>query len=217
MLEKLLSLLFPLHCAGCSKHGTALCDTCFQRIPLSEPLEKREFAVYSYTNQIVQKALWQLKYHHRSELAQALLERSLPYLSEYIAQTIPSLGGSDSLIFVPIPQSRARSRARGFSQSALIARAWQKLFPQAVIKNLLLKTRDTLPQARVSQKNAREQNIAHSMTSPMSLSAHALYIVVDDVITTGATVREAVRALSASGARNIISIALAHGYAPRKK
>lgn len=210
MLDDFLSLLFPERCRGCGKSGSAVCSQCRQSIPVALPIlePERAFALFDYQHPLVQKAVWELKYQRKSALAKELLRSALPRIAEHV--------GNSQAILVPIPQHYTKTNSRGFNQSKIISRWMQAALPAATLQNLLRKNRGTDAQARMHTRKQRQENLAHSMEAIHALDPDILYIVVDDVITTGSTANEASRALRAAGARNICAIALAHGYAHRQ-
>jgi ComF family protein len=205
----LLDTVFPRSCYGCKKRGTALCEACADRIALA-PLTNDDgiVGIFDYKNPIARRAIWELKFKRRSELARALATYGALHLAEIIAEKLQ--GSAPNLILVPIPQHYARSRARGFNQSALIAQIFAEHLPQVQAIVMLKKTHATDSQASKRSKRERLRNLVDSMeASPCN--RNDLYVVIDDVTTTGATFAEARRALRKSGARNILCIALAHG------
>ena len=110
---------------------------------------------------------------------------------------------------VPVPLSGKRRRERGFNQAELIARA---VAPNAAIPirgRLLVKKRDCPPQAGLSA-SARRKNVAsvYRASIPRSLRGRDL-LVVDDVLTTGATAEAAARALRRAGAGAVDVLTLA--------
>jgi ComF family protein len=220
MFDHILSLLFPEHCRGCHKSGTALCPACLAAIPPSFPILEALpcFAFFDYGNSIVQTAIWELKYHRKSPAAKILALQGAPSMHEYIASLVQSPAPMP-IVLVPVPQTSSKTADRGFNQSALIARWLQSQLPEAAIRPLLIKTRTTAAQARTHDRQERARNLNHSMKASRhiagKLDRQALYIIIDDVITTGSTVNEAGRALRAAGAKHICAVALAHGYAQR--
>lgn len=209
----LSSLFFPRRCAGCASYGTALCKRCIATIPLAIDTDDRRItAVFDYGHKLVAGAIRNLKYHRRSEQMQELTREAFPHIMDTLSELLQSTT-QETLILVPIPQHRHKQHERGFNQSLLIAQWIALMLPGSVVSPLLSKTTYTTPQAHIKNKSLRFKNAAHAMTAREQLNPTMLYIVIDDVTTTGATFLEAIRALKASGATKIHCIALAHGYA----
>ncbi len=207
------SILFPPSCVGCSRRGTGLCADCAVQVPPAPSLEEpRMFALYLYGYPLVAKAVRDLKYHHKRDGAEALLRYGVPRLSEWLADVLLS-EQPEKMVLVPIPQHQSKTHERGFSQSLLLARALSRELDGATISQVLRKRRHTVPQVCLKNRKERLANLIETMETKKALDPSVLYIVVDDVITTGATVREATRALEKGGARRILAVALAHGYA----
>ncbi|MEO5646477.1 MAG: phosphoribosyltransferase family protein [Candidatus Paceibacterota bacterium] len=173
------------------------------------------YALYNYTNPTVRQAIWHLKYYRRSSVAKSMIqyhgEDIMTFLHELLQTTTQT-----KVILVPIPQHFTKTFQRGFNQSTELARWVQKIIPGSIVSPLLRKTKTTLSQAHTVNKKQRQDNMKNSMSVKHSLQpvyADALYIIIDDVITTGSTTNEASRALRAAGVKHICAIALAHGYA----
>lgn len=210
IFTSLIQILFPLRCRGCGHSGTALCNKCLRGIPLAKDLPEKTFAVFDYGNPIVRRAVRDLKYHAHSETAHSLAIGALPYIIEYLSGQIQSFG-IQHIAIVPIPSHTQKLRERGFNQSMLLAQWWSEQIPDSHIYSLLKKISSTIPQATLNRKK-RLQNVSHSMRCDTALNPKVLYVVIDDVITTGATCSEARRALTIAGSKKICTIALAHGY-----
>ncbi len=210
MLRSFMRSLFPQRCSGCRLPGSALCSACIAKIPFAVSLSPKTYAVYAYGNPLVRYAIRNLKYHHRSEQTKLLAHAAVAHITDYLSDTIQS-HNVQNIVFVPIPEHRTKFRSRGFNQSLLLAQWWSDSFPESQVDSLLDKTVATIPQAHL-KRAARMKNIAHTMRCLETLDRSRLYIVVDDVTTTGATFAEARRALSEQGATKIFFIALAHGY-----
>ena len=104
-------------------------------------------------------------------------------------------------LIVPIPLHRRRLRQRSYNQSLLLAKQIGKLRSLPVVSGLLLKGRDTLPQQGLSARQ-REKNLHTAFTVAGRLDGKKV-LLVDDVMTTGATAAAASRVLLQQGALEI--------------
>lgn len=210
-LSLVSSILFPVHCKGCGIYGSALCTTCIHSIaPASAMPEQDFYAIFDYSNHLVSDAIWELKYHGKSETARALVHAAVPHIIKKIALRKQS---SAQCIVVPLPQHASKTRSRGYNQSLLIAQWFARELHDTPVRMVLQKTIATIPQARIKHKYARLKNLEGTMKALRVLDPETTYLIIDDVTTTGATFIEARRALQIAGARNVIAVALAHGYA----
>lgn len=213
MISHLLSLIFPQYCAHCKKPGRALCTPCLQSLPLSEDIdEEGMWAMYSYSNAIVRNAVWELKYHNHGDVARALVDGARESLLTFISEQLHSTQ-QETIYLVPIPLFKNHHTKRLENQSVRIASWIQSTIPYSKVTPLLQKITPTLSQAKIASRAKRLTNVEHTMHCETLSDTRALYVIVDDVITTGATAQEAIRALKSAGAQRILCIALAHGYA----
>jgi len=142
-----------------------------------------------------------LKYQNRRGLARPLADLLvLGPLSD-----LPAPG-----VIVPVPLHPSRQRLRGYNQSALLAaelgtRLGVRDFPGALIR-----VRPTAPQVGLDAA-ARRENVRDAFRCPDPAVVRGLTVwLVDDVVTTGATVTEAARVLRRAGARQVWAVAVAH-------
>jgi ComF family protein len=112
-------------------------------------------------------------------------------------------------VLVPVPLHPAKHRSRGYNQAELIAKAVQAAFPATRIDNCLRRIRRTPSQTFLSRVQ-RQRNMRGAFTCSMAPEARRI-ILVDDVLTTGATLNAAVVALNEAGAGDISAFTLAHG------
>ncbi len=151
-------------------------------------------ALLPYRNQLVQAAITEAKFHDASNAQRALGA----ILAEYLTHESPC-------VLIPVPLSRARLRERGYNQAERICRATGI----STDTTLLQRIRDTPPQTGLGGR-ARRINLKDAFAVARPPDPDTLYIVIDDVITTGATLSAATQALRGAGACHILPIALAH-------
>ena len=110
---------------------------------------------------------------------------------------------------VPVPLHRVRQRERGFNQAEELARCLTERFSQLAVRNGLLRIRETPQQTRLSGVE-RRRNIkgAFALAQEMDCRRKTI-LLVDDVITTGATAEECARTLRRGGAKQVDVLAVA--------
>ncbi len=221
--KKFLSLL-PCSCMICQRPGsTLLCDRCLQELhhcedpceqcgeklpvllSISPPLAanhcgncitrpppfNRTIFAYRYAGPIVQ-LIQQFKFNEALILSKLLADMIINSIaSHHQDYALP-----DALI--PIPLHPTRLKQRGFNQSLELAKHLGKALGIPVSTSLLIRTRATPNQSGLNRK-ARERNIKGAFTISTGTDQAALagkhLALVDDVITTGSTAREAAKAL----------------------
>lgn len=112
---------------------------------------------------------------------------------------------------VPVPLHPARIRRRGFAPAAVLARALARERGIPVLA-ALRRVRDTPTQTGLD-RSGRQRNVAGCFVAARALPDASVWLV-DDVVTTGATLGEAARALRAAGARRVAAVCLARTPAP---
>ncbi|MEX0326533.1 MAG: ComF family protein [Puniceicoccaceae bacterium] len=111
---------------------------------------------------------------------------------------------------VPVPLHRKKHRKRGFNQAAIVAAAIQRAFPATMVADCLVRVRKTPTQTFLSRED-RIRNTHGAFKRVREPAAGRRIVVVDDVLTTGATLSAAVTALGESGEGHISAFTLAHG------
>ncbi|HEY7655762.1 MAG TPA: ComF family protein [Burkholderiales bacterium] len=161
-----------------------LCGACIARPPRFD----RVAAPFAYRYPLA-ALIHALKYGGRLALARTL--------GEALAQVVP--GGADAI--VPMPLATERLKQRGFNQALEIARVVAARTGIPLLRHAVRKVRDTPPQAALPWKE-RVRNVRRAFACDADLSGQRI-AVVDDVLTTGATLDELARVVRAAGAVSV--------------
>lgn len=207
-ISSVLDFIFPPVCPHCRREGAWLCAEAAKEIshlqPIIDPLPISGIAhVYvsgSYDIPVLATLIHALKFSGWSAITPAV-----DAVTSHIASFLPTHG-----TLVPVPLHPKRQRERGFNQALLIAKqlSIQTGLP---IAPLLQRFRPTAQQAQLSEKE-RAINISGAFRLERGLKIlPACAILVDDVITTGATIAECATVLRAVGIQKILAVGLAKG------
>jgi ComF family protein len=154
----------------------------------------------SEDGQVVPSIIRRHKYGRDQSLSRAL--------AECLGGRLP-LNGNDYDLVIPVPLHHRRLRWRGFNQAALFGLAIARKMGCTLDVTTLTRVRDTPPQT-AQDSNQRRQNVrgAFAVKRPNRIANRRL-LLVDDVMTTGATLDECARTLLAAGARTVDVLTLA--------
>ena len=151
----------------------------------------------------------------RQILQRIKYERS-PYLADDLVAAATTdepfrrhLAGS---VLVPVPLHAEKAWSRGYNQSARIADGLAGLIPGCTAEALLEKHRPTESQTRLD-RTQRLRNVAKAfrLKPGQAVDPRRRYVIIDDVLTTGATLHACAAVLRAAGATSVDAAALAHG------
>jgi ComF family protein len=151
----------------------------------------------------VRVAIHEAKYHGSAQALGFLATA----LSEYLREADDIQPRKTSI--VPIPLGSARQKERGFNQAEEIVKRAVEELEMTIDTTLLTRTRETASQVSLPRR-AREENMRGAFSTAHPADPTRTYIVIDDVITTGATLQAAIDALHDAGAVHIVPLALAH-------
>ena len=236
-LDPLLDLVFPAICPVCGVRSDdpahrPFCRACWTALPLVVPPVcprcgaaypglgpgllcdpcRRAPPPYTFASAVAEYragmrlAIHALKYGPRPASAPPLGA----LLAEAGARLLPVPPGELIDALVPVPLHPAREAARGFNQADLLALPCGVRWELPVLRRALHRTRPTPPQTTLDAP-ARRQNVAGAFrVARRAEVAGRRLLLVDDVLTTGATVAAAAEALLAAGAREVGVVVLAH-------
>ncbi len=233
MLDALWDVLFPPSCVGCKRGGRWICDSCLQGIRRFErprcascggksnkehvcdqewPFDSC-LSIGSYGDPVWQRALKQFKYSSATCLESALAHVLKQYREHYLDPW--PWAGLNELIVCPVPTDAKRLKSRGFDHTEALARLVREtLVPWATQESLLLRTRTTTANAKIDDDRLRHANVHELFRA--SRKIHEPVLLVDDVLTSGATLVEAAKTLKEAGAPQVHVFVFAKAGAKRR-
>lgn len=214
-LIPLLDLVFPQTCVGCGRVGQVLCAACTASLYPQPPVLVEAgsaiapllalCALGDFTGTL-QTAIHAFKFSSVSSLG--------PPLGQLMAVLIEQAQWPSGMI-VPVPLHDTRLRQRGFNQSALLATEMANSLGWPLADGLLIRQRQTRSQVGLDYQQ-RQQNVEDAFAIPdPAIIQNQHIILVDDVYTTGATMRACAATLVQSGSAAVRGVAAARaGYRP---
>lgn len=198
LADLLLELVAPARCAGCGQPNRGLfCADCGQPSAVGpELLDGVPLVAGGRYTAPLDEAVRRYKFAGCPELASGL--------SSLLVPSVASLELTPLDAFVPVPLHPARLAQRGYDQAALIAQALARACAARFVPRLLERVRDTSQQAALDRR-ARADNISGAFRQRQAFGSGRV-VLVDDVVTTGATVRACLCAL-AQGGTTVLAVA----------
>jgi ComF family protein len=211
LLTPLLDLVFPPVCVGCGRVDHLLCDACLTAAHHPHHLTANlpEFltcidALGTFEG-VFQQAVHALKYEGFTALGEPL--------GKLMAAHIQAATWPESLL-IAVPLHPARLATRGYNQAALLTHAMAAALHWPEASDLLIRSRETTSQVGLNYQQ-RQENVADAFSvSPSGLIQGANIVLVDDVYTTGATIRECATALLDAGAHQIRAMVVGRAADP---
>ena len=232
--DGLLSLLFPRLCLSCNRPGKYYCSRCIESLEKIQiqicPMCARPaiggsthpgcarpygldglISVFRYTGAI-RKGVKLLKYRRVRDVTSELVGLVVGELHNHSREfaAIMHFVESEQPTLIPLPLHWLRQRVRWYNQSELLAREFATAFHLEVRNDILLRSRYTPSQAGRLKKD-RMQNIkdAFEIHQHSSIKLPSSIIIIDDVWTTGATMREAGKILKRAGVKTVWGMTIA--------
>ncbi len=229
-MPSILDILFPKYCVNCRKSGDFLCPNCFSKLSydvnniclactkpsynsLTHPNCRNKnriegaFACLVFDS-ITKKLVHQFKYEpYLSSLAPFITDlmfESLIQNEEFVKLQ------KQEIILVPIPLSKKKYRSRGYNQSELVSKELSKKLHWKTL-NALIRVKDTKTQVGLTKEERRDNIHDAFKINPKFVKeiANKNILLIDDVVTTGATFNEATRILKLEKVGNVWGIAFA--------
>lgn len=212
LLQRIVELITPQHCLSCSRSGEIICDSCLPRLATASAgtcvrcnrisaggktcvscrnhIVIRGVSVASYYDGTVKELILRLKFHRDRSAARAAAELILTRIN------------SKTMLFdviTAVPVSPNRFRERGYNQAELIAKE--------VSRNLNVPYRTLLGRNNGEHQLGKDRKTRMEQVKmvfyPQKSIGNDRILIIDDVVTTGATLDACSRVLKAAGAKNV--------------
>ncbi|ABR46948.1 phosphoribosyltransferase [Alkaliphilus metalliredigens QYMF] len=194
---------FPEHCCHqCGKilsmtEAVGLCQACESKPPSFE----RAIAVFQYQGHI-KRLIFRFKYEHE------------PYLSRIMGQMLADSYEKEALevgLIIPVPLHYKRQKQRGFNQAELLAKYMSQQVKQPYDPDVLIRSQETIIMHHLTRQQ-REENVKQAfMVKNPGLIVNQKLLLIDDIVTTGATLKACSRVLLEAGAQSVTALTLARG------
>jgi ComF family protein len=222
-VRAVLDLVVPMACVECGTEGSPLCERCERGLPRlrrpqctrcaepNSPLVCRRCSANTpafdriIAPYLAQGSARELVHRLKYNDARAYAERIAGLLADFLRYE--SVSGD---LIVPVPLHPSKERRRGYNQSGLIAQDLGRLMGIEVDARSLRRVRKGAAQVTASTAHERRTGVQDAFEcEPVGASpiAGARVLLVDDVVTTGATMSDCARALKAAGAETVLGVA----------
>ena len=217
LFDKLLSLLAPHECLGCGAQGDLICNDCATKLPtITERCYRcRRLSSNNLTcskcrkqskltcvkvstiySGLAKDLVWKLKFSGAQAAAKSM--------ANIMSQQIES---SRNMIIVPVPTATSRVRQRGYDQAVLLAK---ELAKQTGLKYVSCLSRTNQAHQVGAGRSQRIKQLSDAFrATKLELIADAQILIIDDVITTGATLESAALILKKAGAKRVDALVFA--------
>ncbi len=216
-----LDLIAPHSCRGCGKLGSVFCDCCKKNLTKTflnicpncksknptgncpNCTDLPPTYVIGERSEPLSILIHDLKYYSNRSIKNPL--------AELLDSILPKYHGK--IIVVPLPTINKHIRARGLDHTLLIAKKLTKLRGENYqVQKLLLREKDTVQVGTDKKTRILQAEDAYKLNSKFKLNPKATYLLLDDVWTTGATMRSAIKKLREFGAHKINLVLLAFSH-----
>ncbi|HEY1046225.1 MAG TPA: phosphoribosyltransferase family protein [Bacteroidia bacterium] len=217
VLLDLVDFLFPRLCAGCSqpmrRSEISICKMCEMRLPITgiSDFEHNQVADL-FRGRVRDVQAFSFLYFRKSGLTQDLMHQIKYKGNVGLAKELGRLMALNSLMHLKdlkylvtcIPMHPSKRKRRGYNQSELIAESIANTIGLAFHPELLLRLTDSESQTKKKRYDRWENSVLNYQAKPLTGSDVRSVILVDDIITTGATIEACVHALQSVGIRQVL-------------
>jgi ComF family protein len=192
----------PPFCIKCGRHiegvDKMVCDSCKDKTYYFD----RAFSAFVYEGPI-KELLHQFKYNGKDFLGKFLAEMLIEFINTY------QLEIKKFDFVVPVPLHSAKLRQREYNQAEVLATYIAKNFHLTLLKDALYKIKNTPSQTELDAQRRMENIVGSFKINPKINLKEKDILLIDDILTTGATTSEIAKIIKLSGAKKVIVLTLA--------
>ena len=169
-------------------------------------------ALFQYKDKIIRKAIWEIKYRNNRKIAEKFCRPFYEFIIEELSDEIAFENFNNPLL-IPIPSGKETIKKRGFNQCELLVKILTELDNNQNFQSetkAIFKIKETIHQSETKNKSKRLKNLEGCFSADPQKVRGKCIILIDDVITTGATMKEVSKTLKEAGARKVIGFSIAH-------
>ena len=228
---QILDFFFPKRCVGCRRIGAYLCDRCRKQVVLvatnecvcpvcdrkafggaTHPRCQSRYALdgltsFFYYTTVMREIIRSIKYRFVSDMIAPVMDFVPPTLYGLLP-----MSKTESSVMIPIPLHPSRLRFRGFNQAEKISAILASELHIPMRTDILMRTRKTAPQVSMQDRRDRLKNMEGVFTVRPEVKKELQntgIFLLDDVFTTGATMRSAANVLKRYGAKFVWAVTIA--------
>lgn len=176
-----------------------------------ETENKSIYALFDYRDETIRNMIWSLKYRKNKKIAKIFAQILYDFLIEELAD-LNIYSDFEKPILIPIPIHKKIRREKGYNQTELLAKELYKIGDLFIsLQNNILKKIKNTPHQTKLHRNKRLNNVKGTFAvKNIEIIKNKNIVILDDVTTTGATLKEARKTLIKAGAKKVIGITIAH-------
>lgn len=233
MIDFFVSLLYPKRCVGCKRYGSFICADCFSKISfaggficpictkpaingITHPKCEKTHAINGIISSIaykgiVKKLLYQFKYKpYLSELKRPL--GVLLYEGLIQNEAFNAFLMKNNLWITSVPLHKKKNQERGYNHASLLGKVLATKLKIKFVPDILIRIRPTKPQFELKRiERIRNVDGAFKFNPKYKeVIKDKNILLVDDIVTTGSTLKECGKVLKRNGAMFVLGVVLAH-------
>ena len=194
--EKILDMVFPCYCKGCGKIGTPFCGRCYFYNRKENPgfftsVDKEFQMIFAcgFREKILSEMILEYKYHSRQYFSKVFAQ----YLYDTIFEFFPEML-TEKVVIVPLPTIQKHIRSRGFDHILRIARDFAEI-SGFLMSAILLRNKSGVQVGSTEEMRLKQAEEAYMVDSRVDFREESHFLLLDDVWTTGASLRAARKVL----------------------